>query len=246
MLFNPSKSEQRLHPFLESLANLIRLRRSVLPRLIPLELNSDLLDIKGKLDGDDLFIRNEFHRARGIRKVHLEIARIGSGLEILHCVFFPEPTFDIPIFGVDIVSRNESILAAVVDLSPVDKDLPLIIQKKLSDLSLPIFRHVRQLPDWGDIFSNYVQFIRPDGREEEESFLKIVDSYLEILCTTLSLSEPDLLDSALTIGRLNYQKYYCLQQRRNDKTRNVLAKAFSPQWADRYINTLLFEDPTNL
>ena len=40
--------------------------------------------------------------------------------------------FDIPIFGVDIVSAPKGILAAIVDLSPVAKELPFNIRKELS------------------------------------------------------------------------------------------------------------------
>ena len=54
---------------------------------------------------------------------------------------------------------------------------------------------------------------------------------------------PESIDSKSTIERLQGQNYYCLQQKRNDKTRNVLANAFSPSWADRYINMVLFDSP---
>ncbi len=245
MLFNSHKSGQRLHPFLESIASLIRIRRSSLLGLSLLELEPDLMNIKGEFEGGDLFIENELHRARGIRKIHLERARLGPGLEILHCVFFPEPRFDIPIFGVDIVSSNAGILAAIVDLSPVSKDLPHHIQNELKCLSYPKFTHIRELPEWGTIFSKYVQFIRPEGRDEEKLFLQIVDDFLRILVNSLIVLEPDLPDSGSTIERVAFQKFYCLQQKRNHKTRNVLAKTFNPQWADRYIEKLLFESPSN-
>ena len=133
MLFNLPKSGHSFHPLLESIASRIRFRREELSDLTTLEIDPELLNIKCKLDGTECFINNELYRARGIRKLHLEIARLGVGFEILHCVFFPEPAYDIPIFGVDIVSAPKGILAAIVDLSPVSKDLPLNIQKELSE-----------------------------------------------------------------------------------------------------------------
>lgn len=237
MLFDLPKSSERLHPFLESIAGRIRLRRESLSDLIRIEIEPQLLDIKGRLDGEDVFIHNELHRARGIRKLHLETARLGIGLEILHCVFFPEPTYDIPIFGVDIVSAPKGILAAIVDLSPVGKDLPLNFKKELSKISLPSFRKVRQLPEWGYIFSNYVQFIRPDGSDEEDIFVQIVDDYLRILVESLSSIEPDLQDSPSTLERFEFQRNYCLQQKRNEKTRNVLERVFNAHWAEQYLDS---------
>ena len=228
---------------MESVADRIRHRSSCLPDLRLLDLDPKIKKIYGKLAGDDLFIINEFHQSRCFRKIHLEIARIGSTLEILHCVFFPEPTFDLPIFGVDIVATEGVVSAAIVDLSPVGENLPSAIEGSLKKLNIPTFRNVRKLPEWGCIFSEYVQFIRPDSRFEAESFLSLVDDYLNILISISKSCEPDFFDSPLTIERYAKQQFYCLQQKRNDKTRNVLAKTFSPQWADEYIDIVLFNCP---
>ena len=167
VLFNHSNKGQRLQPFLESIASRIRLQRSVLTDLAPLSCDSDFIHIEGKLDGDQLFISNELHCARGLRKIHIESARLGGYMEILHCVFFPNPNFNIPIFGVDVVSTNSRISAAIVDLSPVSNDLPLPINKQLSTMSLPTFKKVRKLPEWGSIFSKHVCFVSPEGANEK-------------------------------------------------------------------------------
>jgi phycocyanobilin:ferredoxin oxidoreductase len=51
------------------------------------------------------------------------------------------------------------------------------------------------------------------------------------------------VDDPATVFRYHGQLSYCQQQKRNDKTRRVLEKAFNPSWADRYIEQLLFDDP---
>ena len=51
------------------------------------------------------------------------------------------------------------------------------------------------------------------------------------------------VDAASMITRYEGQLNYCLQQKRNDKTRRVLEKAFDADWADRYIELLLFDNP---
>ena len=55
----------------------------------------------------------------GLRKVHMEIASLGP-LDILHCIWYPDPEFDLPIFGADIVANNRMVSAAITDISPVD------------------------------------------------------------------------------------------------------------------------------
>ena len=232
-----------LHPLVMVLADRIRAKRAELPELDDLALEDELAAVQGTLDGERLFIGNELHRCKGMRKLHLELARLGNGLQILHCVWVPDPCFDLPIFGADIVAGPAGISAAIVDLSPVKPTLPTGLEASLSSLSIPPFRQVRELPGWGTIFSPYVRFIRPDGAEEEAWFVELVDSYLGLLSEAVRRSTPDSADSLSTIERYEGQLNYCLKQKRNDKTRRVLEKAFNPSWADAYIENLLFDNP---
>lgn len=232
-----------LHPLVMTLADRIRSRRTSLPDLADLAIDDELLAISGQLDGETLFIGNELHRCSGMRKLHLELARLGNGLQILHCVWFPDPCFDLPIFGADIVAGPAGISAAIVDLSPVKSSLPSAMEVSLNALAIPPFRQVRDLPGWGTIFSPYVRFIRPDGEEEEDWFVELVDNYLEVLSSAIRRATPDSPDSLSTIERYEGQLNYCLKQKRNDKTRRVLEKAFNPAWAEAYIENLLFDNP---
>ncbi len=231
---------------MEDLLKRIISRRSGMVGLKPLPLSSELKLVTGTFEGESLFIWNELKSCRGFRKLHLEVAMFGAGLQILHCVFFPEPSFDLPIFGVDVVAGPSGISAAIVDLSPVQGDLPGYVLQQLNALPKPSFNQVRELPAWGSIFSPFVQFIRPDGILEEQSFSDIVENYLQILISSLDRTNPDEPHAPTTIQRHNGQLLYCLQQKRNDKTRRVLEKAFNPQWAKCYIEELMFDSPPPL
>ena len=241
MLLSSFINGKGLHPLLDSTADLIRVNRAGISGLSSLDLDPELKSIYRKVDGNDLFIVNELHQARAFRKLHLEIARIGSSLQILHCVFFPDPRFNLPIFGVDLVSGPTTVSAAIVDLSLVSQKLPEQIQSLLKSDDILKFKNPRQIPEWGTIFSPNVCFIRPDCVDEENKFLSIVENYLVSLISYSVKIDPDPFDSAVTIERYERQKNYCVQQKCNDKTRNVLAKTFSPEWADRYIEKVLFE-----
>ena len=209
----------------------------------PLELSRDLKNIYGEIEGDELLIFNELNQAKGFRKIHIETGVFGSSLEILHAVFFPCITYDLPIFGVDLVSIPTGVSAAIVDLSPVRKKLPKNIENELMKLQYPSFSKVRNLPDWGDIFSPFVQFISPRDSKEYALFLKLVDQFLNILIDYSASIEPDPIDSSLTKDRFQGQLYYCKQQKRNDKTRDVLARTFGYHWANEYIEKVLFDSP---
>ncbi len=232
-----------LHPLVEDLAASIRTCWADLPDLAPLAVDPELEAISGSLDGEALFIRNELHSSRGLRKLHLETARLGLGLQILHCVWFPDPRFDLPVFGADIVASPAGVSAAIMDLSPVRQDLPEGIRSALDARPQRHYSQPRELPPWGSIFSSHVRFVRPADAEEEQTFVEEVAEALGILAEACRHTPAQAADDPATVNRWQGQLSYCRQQKQNDKTRRVLEKAFNPAWAERYIEDLLFDDP---
>ena len=139
-----------------------------------------------------------------------------------------------------VVSSNH-ISAAIVDLSPVGKNMPKLITSHMESISIPIFQEPRIIPEWGSIFSPYVCFIRPVDTHEAKSFLKLIDQYLSVLASLMPAVRTDEINSHQTIDRFQYQKRYCLNQKLNDKTRVILSKYFGSSWADEYIDKVLFD-----
>ena len=92
----------------------------------------------------------------------------------------------------------------------------------------------------------YVKFIRPVDEQEETWFVGLVAEYLNILRQAILATAPNAVNDLPTIRRHQGQLSYCRQQKRNDKTRRVLEKAFGSAWADRYIEEMLFDDPPPL
>ena len=234
-------TQSKLNPLLLEAFELIKSKVNSLADVEPLYIDPKSSKIYSKINNEELFIINEFYKAKGFRKIHLEIAKLGKSLQILHCVFFPDPCYEIPIFGADLVVNSNNISAAIVDLSPVGKILPDFLISKIRSIQVPKFNEPAKLPEWGCIFSPYVCFIRPVDFLEEKMFLKLIDEYLSLLLSLLVKVNYDDINSLETMNRFNYQKRYCSNQRRNEKTRNILTKFFGSAWADEYISKILFE-----
>ena len=227
-------------PLILDLLQNIREHRSSLENLKSIKFDSNLTNISSNKIGRELYIENEFHQAKGFRKLHIEVAEFSKNLKILHCVFFPDPKFDIPIFGMDLVKINDSVSAAIVDLSPASQNQGLKYEKFLSEVDKSSFTSLREIPKWGDIFSKNVFFASLKNKSEQKAFCVVVDEYLSILIKLSKEANPELKEEIIQ-ERIDYQKKYCLQQMKNEKTSMVLLKYFDKKWVNNYLKNVLFD-----
>lgn len=237
----PSLRKQQ-HPLIRQLADGIEAVWHKHLDLSPYHLPAELGYVEGRLEGEKLIIENRCYQTPQFRKMHLELAKVGNMLDILHCVMFPRPEYDLPMFGCDLVGGRGQISAAIADLSPLSgQTLPESYTSALSQIKTLNFSQPRELPEWGDIFSEYCIFVRPTS-SEEAMFLERIQEFLEIHCIQAIASTPVPSDVVEQI--LKGQRNYCTKQQQNDKTRRVLEKAFGHDWAENYMTTVLFDLPS--
>ncbi|MEA5537167.1 phycocyanobilin:ferredoxin oxidoreductase [Crocosphaera sp. XPORK-15E] len=242
-ILETSPTTLQLHPLIRELADVILAHWQQYLELSPYQLPDGLGYVEGKLEGEKLVIENRCYQTPQFRKMHLELAKVGQGLDILHCVMFPRPEYSLPMFGCDIVAGRGAVSAAIADLSPANPQLSLsdAYRQALSQLPTPNFSDTRDLPEWGDIFSDYCLFIRPNNEVEGTQFINRVGDFLKIHCQQATVSQA--VSAQQRIFNLEGQEYYCQKQQQNDKTRRVLEKAFGEEWAHKYMTQVLFDLP---
>ena len=236
-----SSLRQQLNPLISQLAEALESSWQKYLHLEPYPLPEGFGYVEGRLEGEKLTIENCCYQTPQFRKIHLELAKVGQNLDILHCVMFPRSQYPLPMFGCDLVGGKAGISAAIADLSPInpERTLSTAYGQALTAGSNLKFSQPRDLPQWGDIFSEFCLFIRPANREEEEIFLARVQEFLQVHCSQAMKVQP-LSPQEQTLY-LAGQRYYCNQQQKNDKTRRILEKAFGSQWADNYMTSVLFD-----
>ena len=227
-------------PLILDLLQNIRDHRSMVEDLESIKVDPNLTNIISNKIGREVFIENEFHQAKGFRKLHIEVAEFSKNLRILHCVFFPDPKFDIPIFGMDLVKINDIVSAAIVDLSPSSENQGSKYDEFLSVVDKSSFTSLREIPSWGDIFSENVFFASLKSKSEKNAFCRLVNEYLSVLIKLSKDAKPEFNEEIIQ-ERINYQKNYCVQQMKNEKTSMVLLKYFDKKWVDNYIKNVLFD-----
>lgn len=229
-----------LHPLIQSLADSILDSWNEHFELKEIEIPEEFGRIEKSSDGEeDVYIENYVWETEKFRKIHLEVAQMKSGLDILHTNMYPRYEYDLPIFGADIVASSKSVGAAIVDISSIKEDRSLPESYKILDIvSDRDFEKDKKMPEWGDVFSEYCVFVSPT-EEEYDKFVNIAFTYLNYHCAISNITKPD--------GNVqeNYEghKHYCEKQRQNNKTRGVLKNIFGDEFADKYISEMLFDYP---
>ena len=67
-----------------------------------------------------------------------------------------------------------------------------------------------------------------------------MDQYLSILIKLTKKAKPEAGEEIIQ-ERIEFQKNYCVQQMKNEKTSMVLLKYFDEKWVNNYIKTILFD-----
>ncbi len=67
-----------------------------------------------------------------------------------------------------------------------------------------------------------------------------MDQYLSILINLSKKATTDVNEEIIQ-ERIDFQKNYCVQQMKNEKTSMVLLKYFDEKWVNNYIKTVLFD-----
>jgi len=140
----------------------------------------------------------------------------------------------------DLVKINHIVSAAIVDLSPASQNQGLKYEKLLSEEDKRSFTSLREIPKWGGIFSNNVFFASLKSKSEKNDFCRVVNQYLSILIKLSKKAKPDV-NAEIIQERIDFQKHYCVQQMKNEKTSMVLLKYFDEKWVNNYIKTVLFD-----
>jgi len=177
---------------------------------------------------EDFGWTNKRYVGDNYRLAHIE-RYSDSNLEVLHFTCFPNPTFQHPIFGFDIITTDKKPLAAFMDWSPVDNTTRIKTGFK--------YEKDYPLPDWAKIiFSETPLAIVPNDSEMNTLSFDITQNfeiYLDILNNSKeSLDRVDYIVAA--------QNRYCENQQKNQRTYNVLKAKLGEERAKYFITNILF------
>ena len=194
---------------------------------------------------DDLKFKDwndTFWESDQVSKAHLKtiVPENGKGLWLMHVNVFPDPSYELPILGFDIVAGPKKITGSFMDFSPlhgVDHSYNTYMANRVKDLE---WNKPRELPLWAkEIFSENMLAVGNINTDKElDQFIQVttdlVDHYLDNIDESAIETQRDIKPL------LNK---YCENQKLNPHLhRSILAMGISEEDKDRYVNDVLFEE----
>lgn len=195
-------------------------------------------------------IENKAFENEAFRKMHIEVARradptdygnvFSDDVDILHAVFIPHASMDVPILSMDMVSINGRVSMAIADPSPLG-EIPGAYRRAVTRLQAN--RGVisnRAIPDWGtNIFSDMCVLCQPRNEREVDAFINYASSlalYHVAYCANQAPAPASKLPD-LERARATYVRGHM----KNDKTRRMLETHFGEDFAREYMATVMFD-----
>ncbi len=156
---------------------------------------------------------------------------VGDGLEIGNVLCIPEPSTELPIFGVDLVGLGggDTVVAAA-DLSPVDRTAPL---PPLPVHALPVGG---ALPAWATRWFSPHALITRTRACDAHAIARVVTGYADAFVGLASRAGKGGRD--FTTQHLAY----CRDHREEDRALGMLARIFGPDFSRAFISTVLFPE----
>jgi phycocyanobilin:ferredoxin oxidoreductase len=204
-----------------------------------------------------LQVENRAYSSYAFRKLHLEVAVRQDGLQVVHCVMYPKPEFDLPILSLDLVANGDRVSLAIIDPCPVtgNLSLPPFYVKSTTELQIKYgLESNRTIPEWGSaIFSKLCVIVRPESPQEVAKFLKYAIALANFHVQIGRLAVP-VGGAGTTDGDRHPEEVakrraeikaaharYSAKQLENDKTRKVLEKSFGSGPSEDYMRTVMFD-----
>ena len=179
------------------------------------------------------------------RKIRLTYYDAGDNCQVFNAVFYPDPKYNLPILGVDLLSFNRKKYLAIVDFQPIHQEeakhastfehLLEPIKSKFDSLKGQMSS---KFYDETQFFSKQMLFSRFENEniisdELFPAFTQYVESHLQLIRDTPS-------DAANVDQVLERQRAYDTYSAERDPAAGLFCAMFGAEWADDYIHNFLF------
>ena len=192
-------------------------------------------------------IVNHCYASDEYRKIRMTYYDAGDSVQVFNSVWYPDPKYNLPVLGIDILSFNRKRYLAIVDFQPIHQD---------EDDHAMTYEHIlhpikdkydtlkgkmsSKFYDETQFFSKQMLFARfEDGNVVNDdlfpAFQSYVKTHLDLVKSTTPSTDPQ--DVQFVFDR---QQAYDTYSAERDPAAGLFAAMFGKEWAEDFIYDFLF------
>lgn len=179
------------------------------------------------------------------RKIRLTYYDAGDNTQVFNSVWYPDPKYNLPVLGIDLLAFNRKKYLAIVDFQPLHEDesehastyehLLEPIKEKYDSLK---GRMSSKFYDETQFFSQQMLFARFEDEEViDRDLFPAFKSYVKTHLDLVKNTEGDLVGEKAVLER---QKEYDTYSAERDPATGLFAAMFGGEWAQDFVHDFLF------
>jgi 15,16-dihydrobiliverdin:ferredoxin oxidoreductase len=179
------------------------------------------------------------------RKIRMTYYDAGDGCQVFNSVWYPNPKYNLPVLGIDLLSFNRKKYLAIVDFQPLyenEDDHALPFEARLEPIKEkyePLKgRMSSKFYDETQFFSQQMLF----ARFEDETVVQkdLFPAFTEYVQAHLDLVHETEADTSNMPQVLERQLAYDSYSAERDPATGLFASMFGQDWADGFVYDFLF------
>ena len=179
------------------------------------------------------------------RKIRLTYYDAGDNTQVYNAVLYPDPKYNLPVLGVDLLAFNRKKYLAIVDFQPLhddEEDHAMPFESRLEPIKEKYDalkgRMSSKFYDETQFFSQQMLFARFEDegvitRELFPAFKSYVQTHLDMIREC----EADVANADFVMER---QKAYDIYSAERDPATGLFAAMFGNDWAQGFVHDFLF------
>jgi 15,16-dihydrobiliverdin:ferredoxin oxidoreductase len=179
------------------------------------------------------------------RKIRMTYYDAGDNTQVFNSVWYPDPAYNLPVLGIDLLAFNRKKFLAIVDFQPLHIDeedhastyeqLLAPIKDKYDSLK---GRMSSKFYDETQFFSQQMLFARfEDENVVQQDLMPAFMSYVQTHLDLVRSTEPKPSDMKMVLER---QKEYDTYSAERDPATGLFAAMYGGEWAGEFVHEFLF------
>jgi 15,16-dihydrobiliverdin:ferredoxin oxidoreductase len=190
-------------------------------------------------------IVNQCYKSDEYRKIRMTYYDAGDNTQVFNSVWYPDPAYNLPVLGIDLLAFNRKKYLAIVDFQPLheeETDHACTYEHRLRPIKDQYDnlkgRMSSKFYDETQFFSQQMLFARFEDetvvtKELLPAFKRYVNTHVKLIRETT----PDMAGQKQVLER---QTAYDTYSAERDPATGLFAAMFGKQWADEFVFDFLF------